>query len=85
MRLAPNTVESTDTPTTTVLTQAARVGNPSYSPSTGQLAYGVHNTPTGTSGWEIAVTTVDADWTAAPGPVLTKSTNGQTSQPTWKN
>ena len=84
-RLPPGTSESPSTPATTVLTQAARVGNPSYSPATGQLAYDVNSSATGALGWEIAVTTVGADWTAAPGRVLTRNPSGQTSQPTWKN
>lgn len=86
MRLAPGQIESSTTAATTVLTDTAGVGNPAYRASTQQLAYDVDTTSTSTSfPCQIAITTVNADWTAAPGVVVTHDSGGQDSQPTWKN
>jgi len=86
MRLAPDAVESPAAPAATVVSHGARVANPAYSASTGQLAYSVNNNQTGSTGWEVAVTSVGPNWTAPAGRVLTSSgANGQTTQPTWKN
>jgi Tol biopolymer transport system component len=79
----PSGVTETDTPATIVLRMETRAINPAYSSDGTHLAFAVSNNATGTTGYEIAIASVNSDGTASV-PKIVTSTSGLVSQPTWK-